>query len=293
MFKHYFSELNITIDDYLELFVAMNEEQRNEAFLLFDQKQPIGFIMFTSERSSHWFIEERFGFIREFWVDPNYRKTGHGSTLLTRCEQHFIDNGIYRILLTTNTAQRFYIKHGYKHDENYTAKNEDDVFVKDLQSLIIKISDENDLDKIKTLWNDGDVMHFVGFPKGLGTNDQQMKSWLTRINNDEKTRHYSIYNNGIFCGETFYSVDEYGYAAMDIKLFPHAQKKGIAFRSLSQAIDDAFTIGKATFVYVDPHPDNVPALALYKKLRFIPTEKPTHLDVADTYSHIQKEDWLK
>jgi len=62
----------------------------------------------------------------------------------------------------------------------------------------------NDMKNVQSLWLDGDVMRYVGFPEGLRESDDQMMNWLTEI---EKSRpavnHYSIYNGEKYCGETF------------------------------------------------------------------------------------------
>lgn len=70
------------------------------------------------------------GFIREFWVDPAYRVQGHGSALLKKAERFFTERGVHRILLTTDTAEDFYLRRGYIHAPDIRAKNGDAVFVK-------------------------------------------------------------------------------------------------------------------------------------------------------------------
>jgi RimJ/RimL family protein N-acetyltransferase len=133
-----------------------------------------------------------------------------------------------------------------------------------------------DLDNVVSLWNNGEVMHYVGFPNGLGvTKDQLLNKWLKHINVSPKRKHYSIYHESLgYCGESYYSVEEDGRAALDIKLLPRARGKGIAKKGLEYAIMNAFEIGKAKTVYVDPNKDNVKAIALYKKLGFIEHPHP-------------------
>jgi RimJ/RimL family protein N-acetyltransferase len=87
-------------------------------------------------------------------------------------------------------------------------------------------------------------------------------------------------------------VDEiYQTAALDIKLLPEAQGKGIAEFALRFAIEQAFFQGKAKRVYVDPHPDNIKAWNLYRKLGFTSKARPEHLEQWDTYLEITREDW--
>ena len=131
-FKLYFKELEIDVKNWNTLFQEMSEESGNKVYIRMDNDEIIGFIMFKSEQLSNWFFEENFGFIREFWVAEKYRKKGHGSNLLKLVEDYFRENGIYKIILTTDTAKQFYVNHGYRLDKAYIAKNEDEVFVKNL-----------------------------------------------------------------------------------------------------------------------------------------------------------------
>ena len=131
-FKLYFKELGIDVKNWDALFQEMSEESGNKVYIRMDNDLIVGFIMFKIEQLSNWFFEENFGFIREFWVSEKYRKNGHGSRLLKLAEDYFIENGIHKIILTTDTAKQFYETHGYYLDKAYNAKNEDEVFVKNL-----------------------------------------------------------------------------------------------------------------------------------------------------------------
>ena len=96
------------------------------------------------------------------------------------------------------------------------------------------------------------------------------------------------------CGtnETYYHVDETGLACMDIKLLDCARGKGIGYLALSHALDTAFQVGGAARAYVDPHPENRKALALYAALGFLPAVRPSHLEPWDsTYFELTRENW--
>ena len=47
--------------------------------------------------------------------------------------------------------------------------------------IIIKETDETDLVNIMNLWNNGEVMNFVGFPIGMGYNFDKIKNWYKKI----------------------------------------------------------------------------------------------------------------
>lgn len=138
---------------------------------------------------------------------------------------------------------------------------------------------ELDLDNVLTLWADGDVMKFVGFPNGLHETKENIIKWYQRINKVRPyTNHFSIYNGDVYCGETFYSIDQKcnNIASLDIKIFKHARGKGFASFALQHAIDEAFKNG-ASKVWVDPNPNNVKAIALYERLGFVRKPMPDYL----------------
>ncbi|MBE5769030.1 MAG: hypothetical protein E7333_05525 [Clostridiales bacterium] len=76
-FKIYFGELGICIRDWDGLFREKAADNGNiTALSLSGQGQVIGFIQLKRDTLSHWFFEEKLGFIREFWVSTAFRKQG-------------------------------------------------------------------------------------------------------------------------------------------------------------------------------------------------------------------------
>ena len=135
-FKQYFTELGINVKDWDGLFQEMNagsEGEKNAAYVrTAADGGVIGFIQFVPIRFTSWFFEETLGFIREFWVAEAFRGQGHGARLLALAERHFLERDIYTAILTTDTAERFYERHGYARAHGCRAKNKDEVFVKRL-----------------------------------------------------------------------------------------------------------------------------------------------------------------
>lgn len=130
-FRIYFGELGIQVQKWDALFTEMNDGGKNRAWLRLDGDGGIiGFIQFIPLTMDSWFFEEKRGFIREFWIRKEFRGQGHGTALLALTEKYFCDNGIRKLILTTDTAPEFYRARGYEKDETITAKNKDDVFVK-------------------------------------------------------------------------------------------------------------------------------------------------------------------
>ena len=136
-FKQYFGELGINVKDWDGLFQEMNtgsEGKKNAAYVrMAADGSAIGFIQFVPIRFTSWFFEETAGFIREFWVAEAFRNQGNGADLLALAEKHFLERGIYTTILTTDTAERFYERHGYVRAHGCEAKNKDEVFVKRLK----------------------------------------------------------------------------------------------------------------------------------------------------------------
>lgn len=132
-FRQYFSELEIHIGDWDGLFAEMNNDGDNLAFVRTAQNgKIIGFLQFKPTKFTSWFFEETCGFIREFWIAPEFRNQNHGTALLRLAEKHFLENGIYTSILTSDTATPFYEKHGYVKAPGCKAKNRDPVFLKHL-----------------------------------------------------------------------------------------------------------------------------------------------------------------
>jgi len=158
----------------------------------------------------------------------------------------------------------------------------------------IRETSKCDFENVMSLWNNGEVMSFVGYPEGTGTTLDEMNKWLEWAINKPVRCHYSIYNEEIgYCGETFYNVvnTENRTACLDIKLLPTSQGKGIAQTALIFAINKAFDNGNAERVYVEPHPDNQKAWALYEKVGFVSKQRPNYLYDSKTYMEITRDEW--
>ena len=108
-----------------------------------------------------------------------------------------------------------------------------------------------DLKNIQRLWADGEVMRFVGFPEGLQESDEDLRAWIEHLSAVRpRVNHWSVYEDGVYCGETKYSIDEQTRSAsLDVKLFASARGRGIATK----------------------------ALALYRRLGFTQKEMPEHV----------------
>ena len=134
MFKQYFNEIDVKVNDWEGLFSEMNTQNGgNTAYIRTCDNESAGFIQFTEVTLENWFLKERLGFIREFWVAEKFRKQGQGTELLYLAEKYFKDKGIRRVVLTAEeNEQQFYLNRGYRICENIQAKNDMAVSVKDI-----------------------------------------------------------------------------------------------------------------------------------------------------------------
>ena len=129
-FWAYFMEMGILVSNWDGLFAGMTDEGVVTILREDESGQVIGFIMVSRIEMTSWFFEDRYGFVREFWVAPEYRNCGIGSELLAQAEAFFARQGIHKMILTSDTAEGFYLKHGYRRDEGIVAKNKAPVYVK-------------------------------------------------------------------------------------------------------------------------------------------------------------------
>ena len=163
--------------------------------------------------------------------------------------------------------------------------------------VTIKETTYDNIKDIQSLWADADVMKYI-WPGGLQETLEGVKEWVDKeILKRPMGNHYSIFENGKYCGETSYSIDEDTCSAsLDIKLFDFARGRGIATKALSHSIEEAFKYGAET-LWVDPHPANSKALALYQRLGFVEKEMPEHVIAMGedpnvyTYLELSRESW--
>lgn len=158
-------------------------------------------------------------------------------------------------------------------------------------NIIIKETLLEDLKNVMDLWNNEEVMFYVGFPNGLGITLEQLERWLANNQKNPFYKHFSIYTDELgYCGETCYDVDrEHDLASLDIKLLPKAQGKGIASYALRYAINQVFELNLATKAYVEPTPTNQKAWSLYERIGFVSKPRPAFLELDETYLEITKD----
>lgn len=106
---------------------------QNEVFMslaIFDDKV-IGFSIFQIDNgNSDWNKYTGYGFIREFYILPNYRKMGFGKELANFTIQHLFSVGAKNIYLDTHTsAKDFWIKCGFISTGKFDEYNSNEMLI--------------------------------------------------------------------------------------------------------------------------------------------------------------------
>lgn len=150
-----------------------------------------------------------------------------------------------------------------------------------------------DLPALGALWNDGRVMRWVGFPDGLGLDEQDVRDWWQAMSADPDRHHFVVLDDqGRFCGEAYYRFDRaHGRASLDIKLLPEFQSRGIARAALTDLIDLVLaTEPDAQAVWTEPSEENQAARRLYHRCGLRSRPRPDDLPGAHDYWELRRED---
>jgi hypothetical protein len=101
------------------------------------------------------------------------------------------------------------------------------------ERVTIRYTAIHDLPDLMTLWNDGRVMKWVGFPEGLGYDLDKLMNWYSQLQANPNRHHFVVHEEGTgFCGELYYAADkEHKRAGLDIKLIPETQGRRIIANS--------------------------------------------------------------
>ena len=134
-FKTALEEFSIDLSKLGTYIEEFNAAGNIFAYVLVSEKgESIGMIQFQKTELSNQYITEEYGFIREFWIAPDYRKQNLGSSLLKEAETYFSKNDIIFIILSSRKeAVEFYVKNGYIEKKNAQSFNGMVVLEKNLQ----------------------------------------------------------------------------------------------------------------------------------------------------------------
>lgn len=164
------------------------------------------------------------------------------------------------------------------------------------ERVVIRSTTENNLTDIMHLWNNGEVMKWVGFPDGLGYSLQDMRKWYERLLSTPERHHFLVQAEQVgFCGEVFYAVDgEYNRAGLDIKFMPGAQGRGLATDALKTLIRHVFEQEpEVNAVWVEPSEVNTAARDLYTRCSLTPKPRPADMDDYESYWELNRADFIR
>jgi len=153
-----------------------------------------------------------------------------------------------------------------------------------------------DLEEIRTLWNDGRVTQWVGFPDGLGYDTAKIHDWYVALQGNPNSHHFVVRAEEVgFCGEVFYRMDRaHRRASLDIKFVPDAQGRGLATEALEQLIDLVFeTEEDVDAVWTEPWPENKASQKLYGRCGMVSEPRPIDLGDGPSFWVIRRADWQK
>jgi predicted acetyltransferase len=181
-------------------------------------------------------------------------------------------------------VKRFWIHTGFTCDERNGLSG---------TRCFLKETKEEDLELLRSLWADGRVMRWVGFPRGIPYSFSEMREWLD-FQKKRGNRHFSVFSSEeVFCGEVFYAVDtKHRRAGLDIKIRPEYQGKGIASEALNRLIDLCFKNEPLVReVWTEPSSENTAARKLYERCALHPKERPADMEAGESYWALEWERW--
>ena len=159
--------------------------------------------------------------------------------------------------------------------------------------MTLRSTSSADLADLMRLWNDGRVMRWVGFPDGLGYDNEAVEDWFAKVEANPDRHHYIVCDPEIgFCGEVYYAVDQnHQRASLDIKFIPQAQGQGLATEALKTLIEHIFKVeGNVNSVWTQPSAVNLAAKQLYARCGLRPEARPADLESGESYWILFREE---
>ena len=133
--KNYFSEFGFNISD--QSFVKMNHDVKTyhmKIIMLYENLKPVGFALFQVDKKENpWGMKEGAGDIREFDIEPSFRRKGYGRVLFQAIKTWFQGQNVSEILLTCDDQQDFWLNLGFKDLGYKIEENNSQVFGYDLK----------------------------------------------------------------------------------------------------------------------------------------------------------------
>lgn len=126
-----------------------------------------------------------------------------------------------------------------------------------------------DIDLFCSLWNNPEVMHWVGFPEGLGMPPDGMEKVLSENSEDPLNAKLVVVRraDGVPIGECKLGTpDDNGVCETDVKLLPPFQGGGYGTELKRGLINYLFTRTKCTTVRATPNRENVASQKMQERV---------------------------
>ena len=145
------------------------------------------------------------------------------------------------------------------------------------KNLNLRPPKESDFKFLKNMWENGEVMKYVGFPKGLKQSDNKIEKWIKdwctpdklRLIIEDKRSKKPIGETGYRIEKNYLYAKNKKVAALDIKIGNrNFWRKGLATEALQLLINQLKKTSDIDIFEVTPNIKNKAALKLYKKLGF-------------------------
>lgn len=133
--------------------------------------------------------------------------------------------------------------------------------------IVIRNAEAADCAQLAAWWNDGSIMAHAGFPNGLGTTEEKIRSQIAADSDDTK-RRLMIECKKAAIGEMSFSHPEPDTAEIGIKICdPDFREKGLGRVILSMLIEELFSMGCKKII-LDTNLKNTRAQHVYELLGF-------------------------
>lgn len=144
----------------------------------------------------------------------------------------------------------------------------------------------SDLPFLQELWNQGEVMQYVGFPNGLGMTEAKMAQWWEKCQQWTATHLIVKDHQGQAMGETGWGFMNIP-GMLEIKLAQAYWGQNLGGDVLEVLLRYLWEQTRIDQVIVTPHPENQAARALYRRFGFQPGTALPNFDLGgcDFWTH--------
>lgn len=152
----------------------------------------------------------------------------------------------------------------------------------------IRPTQREDLLFLQALWNDGQVMRYLGYPDGMHVSDTGMLHWWMMTPQAQSSNPNILYLAPPPCvmtllddtliGELTYSIDAHQRALVHLKLAPEFWGHGYAQEAMIMALRELFATTAATMAISEPSAANIAARRFLEHCGFTNTPTENHPD---------------